>query len=267
MQLGGAAGTLAPLGDRRRRGRWSAWPSRLGLAAPALPWATSRGRVVELAGALVLVAGAAGKVATDVIGLMQTEVDEVARAGRTGPRRLVGHAPQAQPGLGGTLVVSAAHQVVGAATVVLGATAPGPPAGRRPVARGVGAAAPRAAPDRRRGGARGRPARGPRRRRRPHARRPRPHGRPGDDRVRRHARWWPAASTRPRPRATVETCVRAAQQRVPPPGRRAGPRPRRAQRARRGRARATRSTPVVTWAPPAPSSTAPSPRHRGAATP
>ena len=76
VQLGGAAGTLAPLGDHGVA-VMEHLADRLGLAAPALPWATSRGRVVELAGALVLVAGAAGKVATDVIGLMQTEVDEV----------------------------------------------------------------------------------------------------------------------------------------------------------------------------------------------
>ena len=78
VQLGGAAGTLAPLGDHGVA-VMEHLAERLGLAAPELPWATSRGRVVELAGALVLVAGAAGKVATDVAGLMQTEADEPPR--------------------------------------------------------------------------------------------------------------------------------------------------------------------------------------------
>ena len=57
VQLGGAAGTLAPLGDHGVA-VMERLADRLGLAAPALPWHTNRGRVVELAAALVLVAGA-----------------------------------------------------------------------------------------------------------------------------------------------------------------------------------------------------------------
>ena len=119
VQLGGAAGTLAPLGDAGVA-VMERLADRLGLTAPTLPWATSRGRVVELTGALVLVAGAAGKVATDVIALMQTEVDEVREPdepGRGGSSAM----PHKRNPASAALVVSAAHQVVGAASVVLGA--------------------------------------------------------------------------------------------------------------------------------------------------
>ena len=119
VQLGGAAGTLAPLGDHGVA-VMEHLAERLGLAAPALPWATSRGRVVELAGALVLVTGAAGKVATDVAGLMQTEVDEVREPGEPG-RGGSSAMPHKRNPASAALIVSAAHQVVGAATVVLGA--------------------------------------------------------------------------------------------------------------------------------------------------
>jgi 3-carboxy-cis,cis-muconate cycloisomerase len=75
-QLGGAAGTLASLGDDGpevlRR-----YAAELGLAEPALPWHANRVRVAELVDALALVAGACGKIALDVILLAQTEVAEV----------------------------------------------------------------------------------------------------------------------------------------------------------------------------------------------
>jgi 3-carboxy-cis,cis-muconate cycloisomerase len=77
VQLGGASGTLASLGDRGielLRGL----AAELDLAEPVVPWHTARGRVVELAGALAEAAGAAGKVALDVALMAQTEVAEVA---------------------------------------------------------------------------------------------------------------------------------------------------------------------------------------------
>ena len=74
-----------------------------------------------------------------------------ARAGRTRPRRVVGHAPQAQPGLGHARRVG---RPPGGRRGHRGARrpAPGPPAGRRPLARGVGPVAARPPPDRRRRG-------------------------------------------------------------------------------------------------------------------
>ena len=80
VQLGGAAGTLAPLGG--------AGPTvveqlaaRLGLVAPPLPWHTTACRTAELASTLAIVAGSVGKVATDVIALARTEVGEVREDG------------------------------------------------------------------------------------------------------------------------------------------------------------------------------------------
>lgn len=76
-QLGGAAGTLASMGQSGPQ-VLSRFARELGLAEPVLPWHTSRGRVAELGGALAVCAGAAEKVARDVILLAQTEVGEVA---------------------------------------------------------------------------------------------------------------------------------------------------------------------------------------------
>jgi 3-carboxy-cis,cis-muconate cycloisomerase len=76
-ELGGAAGTLAALGDDGLR-VLDGFAQRLGLAVPVLPWHTSRARVGELAAALALAAGALEKVALDVTLMAQTEVDELA---------------------------------------------------------------------------------------------------------------------------------------------------------------------------------------------
>jgi 3-carboxy-cis,cis-muconate cycloisomerase len=75
-QLGGAGGTLALLGDRALE-VLRAYAQELGLAEPIVPWHSSRGPVRELAGALDLAAGAAAKIAIDVILLAQDEVGEV----------------------------------------------------------------------------------------------------------------------------------------------------------------------------------------------
>ncbi|TQN31126.1 3-carboxy-cis,cis-muconate cycloisomerase [Haloactinospora alba] len=79
-QLGGAAGTLASLGQVGPRVT-TAFASELGLAEPRLPWHTARGRVAELAGALAQVSGAVGKTAGDIVLLAQTEVGEVREHG------------------------------------------------------------------------------------------------------------------------------------------------------------------------------------------
>jgi 3-carboxy-cis,cis-muconate cycloisomerase len=75
-QLGGAAGTLAALGEHGPAvaGRFA---RELGLAEPALPWHTSRVRVAALGSALATLAGAFGKIALDIVLLAQTEVGEV----------------------------------------------------------------------------------------------------------------------------------------------------------------------------------------------
>ena len=80
VQFGGAAGTLAPLGDAGPAVA-ELLAAELGLAAPVLPWHTDRLRIVQLAAALAGVCAALGKVARDVTLLAQTEVAEVAEAG------------------------------------------------------------------------------------------------------------------------------------------------------------------------------------------
>lgn len=75
LQFGGASGTLAALGDKgtevRRR-----LAALLRLAEPPVTWHTERGRILEIAAALAGLSGAASKIATDVLLLMQSEVGE-----------------------------------------------------------------------------------------------------------------------------------------------------------------------------------------------
>jgi 3-carboxy-cis,cis-muconate cycloisomerase len=76
-QLGGAAGTLAALGDRGVE-VLRLYSEELGLREPAVPWHTNRAPVAELAGALAGAAAAAAKICGDIVLLAQTEVAEVA---------------------------------------------------------------------------------------------------------------------------------------------------------------------------------------------
>lgn len=82
-QLGGAAGTLASLGDDGPA-VLAHYAAELGLPEPVLPWHTDRGPVAELAGALARVCGAAGKAAGDIVLLAQTETGEATEAGGAG---------------------------------------------------------------------------------------------------------------------------------------------------------------------------------------
>lgn len=78
-QLGGAAGTLASLGEQGPLVmRWLAEELRLPLAE--LPWHTERDRVAEIAATLGILAGSMAKIAGDIILLAQTEVAEVREA-------------------------------------------------------------------------------------------------------------------------------------------------------------------------------------------
>src|SRR5262245_58150624 len=90
VQLGGAASTLASLGNEGTKVT-ALLAHELGLADPILPWHTDRTRVAELAGALGVAAGALGvaagaiaKIAKDIVLLAQTEVAEVRERGLEG---------------------------------------------------------------------------------------------------------------------------------------------------------------------------------------
>jgi 3-carboxy-cis,cis-muconate cycloisomerase len=78
-QLGGAAGTLAPLGDRGVE-VLAAFAEELDLDEPIVPWHTQRAPIAAIGAALEAVAAACGKAALDVILLAQIEVGEVAEA-------------------------------------------------------------------------------------------------------------------------------------------------------------------------------------------
>jgi 3-carboxy-cis,cis-muconate cycloisomerase len=78
-QLGGAAGTLAPL-HPHGLAVLAAFSADLGLAEPDGVWHTDRTPITTLAGRLGTAAAAVGKVATDVALLAQTELGEVREA-------------------------------------------------------------------------------------------------------------------------------------------------------------------------------------------
>ena len=83
VQLGGASGTLASLGEHGPS-VVAALATRLDLEEPLLPWHTARQRTVGLATSLGIAAGSAGKIAADVALLMQAEVGEVAEPAAPG---------------------------------------------------------------------------------------------------------------------------------------------------------------------------------------
>ena len=75
LQFGGAAGTLAALGDKgllvaERLAR------ELKLPLPDAPWHTHRDRIAEVASVFAILAGTCGKIARDVSLMMQTDVAE-----------------------------------------------------------------------------------------------------------------------------------------------------------------------------------------------
>ncbi|HEX6344514.1 3-carboxy-cis,cis-muconate cycloisomerase [Umezawaea sp.] len=120
VQFGGAAGTLAPLGDAGAP-LVERLADELGLVAPVLPWHTDRTRFAELAGALGSAAGVLAKIAQDVLLMAQTEVAEVTEADggtssamphKRNPVRavLVTAATRRVPGLVATVLASMAHE-------------------------------------------------------------------------------------------------------------------------------------------------------------
>ncbi|HEY7123638.1 MAG TPA: 3-carboxy-cis,cis-muconate cycloisomerase [Ktedonobacterales bacterium] len=121
VQLGGAAGSLAFLGDKGLQVA-ALLAEELGLAAPALPWHTERDRVARIAASLGIVAGAMAKIAGDVLLLSQTEVSEAMEA--TAPGKGTSSAmPQKHNPVAATFAVAAARQAIGIVPVILSAMA------------------------------------------------------------------------------------------------------------------------------------------------
>src|SRR5580700_6196372 len=75
LQFGGAAGTLAALGDKGLEIA-ERLAQELELPLPEAPWHTHRDRFADAASVLAIVAGTCGKIARDVQLLMQTDVAE-----------------------------------------------------------------------------------------------------------------------------------------------------------------------------------------------
>jgi 3-carboxy-cis,cis-muconate cycloisomerase len=106
VQCGGAAGTLAALGDRGPA-VLDACARTLGLG-PAAPWHTQRDAIVEYGNWLAMVAGSLGKIGQDVILLAQTEVAEV-RESSDGARGASSTMPHKANSIGSEMMVVAAR--------------------------------------------------------------------------------------------------------------------------------------------------------------
>jgi 3-carboxy-cis,cis-muconate cycloisomerase len=115
VQLGGAAGTLAALGDKGLD-VLRLLAGELGLAGPAVPWHTNRVHVAELGGALAVAAGAAGKIGLDVALLAQTEIAEV-RAGDGGSSTM----PHKRNPVGSAIALACARRATASASVLTSA--------------------------------------------------------------------------------------------------------------------------------------------------
>jgi 3-carboxy-cis,cis-muconate cycloisomerase len=119
LQFGGAAGTLAALGDAglavsERLG------AELGLTVPEAPWHAHRDRLAEVAGSLAILAGSCGKIARDITLLMQTEIGEAfepAAPGRGGSSTM----PQKRNPVATTMVLAAATIVPNLAATLFSA--------------------------------------------------------------------------------------------------------------------------------------------------
>ncbi len=117
LQFGGAAGTLASLGDQGIAvGKALAAELRIGYAEA--PWHSHRDRLAALMCALGVLAGSLGKMARDISLLSQNEVAEAAEPaaeGRGGSSAM----PHKQNPVGCTLALSAAYRVPGLVSTFL----------------------------------------------------------------------------------------------------------------------------------------------------
>ena len=111
LQFGGAAGTLAALGEQG----WAvseALAEELQLVLPDQPWHTQRDRLVEFASLLGLIAGSLGKLGRDLSLLMQTDVAEVfepSAAGKGGSSTM----PHKRNPVGAAVLIAAATRAPG----------------------------------------------------------------------------------------------------------------------------------------------------------
>jgi 3-carboxy-cis,cis-muconate cycloisomerase len=125
VQFGGAAGTLASLGEAGQRVT-ALLAEELGLAVPVLPLHTDRLRIIDLGAALARVAAVLGKIVRDVTLLAQSEVGEVSEGGgpaeaRADQRGADQQAPAVSPRRGGSSAMPHKRNPV-ASIAILGCT-------------------------------------------------------------------------------------------------------------------------------------------------
>ena len=117
VQLGGAAGTLASLGDKGIQ-VVDFLADELKLSAPDLPWHSERDRVAGIAGTLGVIAGAMAKIASDVALLAQTEIGEASEGtvpGKGGSSAM----PQKHNPVDAAFAVASARLAIGEVSVIL----------------------------------------------------------------------------------------------------------------------------------------------------
>jgi 3-carboxy-cis,cis-muconate cycloisomerase len=117
IQFGGAAGTLAALGDAGLRVA-EMLGEELKLPVPDLPWHAERDRIARVATALGIAADSMAKIATDIILLAQTEVQEVSE-GAAPAKGTSSAMPQKRNPVDATLAVASARLATGEVPVIL----------------------------------------------------------------------------------------------------------------------------------------------------
>lgn len=111
LQFGGAAGTLAALGDHGIAVA-EQLARELALQCPDAPWHTHRDRLAELVCAFGVMTGSLAKIARDISLMMQGEVGEAAEsdsAGRGGSSTM----PHKRNPIGCAITIAAGHRVPG----------------------------------------------------------------------------------------------------------------------------------------------------------
>ena len=97
LQFGGAAGTLAALGDNGLKVA-EQLAQELLLPLPDAPWHTHRDRIADVASALAILTGTCGKIARDVSLMMQTDVAEAFEPADEGRGGAAATPPKSTPG-------------------------------------------------------------------------------------------------------------------------------------------------------------------------
>jgi 3-carboxy-cis,cis-muconate cycloisomerase len=121
VEFGGAAGTLASLGDQGVA-VMEGLAAELDLHAPIAPWHVCREGLAEAVAYLGLICGSLAKFATDIILLAQTEVGEVAEPYVSG-RGASSTMPQKRNPIASEYILAATRSVQALVPVMLGAMA------------------------------------------------------------------------------------------------------------------------------------------------